>query len=227
MLSASALFFGAIGTLAETTELQRRAYNRAFAEADLDWVWDHESYLRMLHHPGGRARLARYAEDAGDRVDIRSLHAAKCRHFAALVRQDGIRPRPGVPEMIAAATARGLRIAVCSTTSPDQIHAVLSGLERFVDMDAFEWIGDATHAARPKPAPDIYRGALGRMDLDPARVLAIEDTPEAAQAALDAGLRVLAFPGAAARRREFQTGLLVVDRLQPRLLDLGMPVPAE
>ena len=227
MLPASALFFGAIGTLAETTELQRRAYNHAFAEANLEWVWDRSSYRRMLREPGGLARLVRYAEDAGDPVDPQALHAAKARHFARLVRQHGITARPGVAETISVARGLGLRQAICSTTKPEQLKVVLDALAGQIDLDAFDWIGDATHAARPKPAPDIYHCALGRLDVDPDRVLVVEDTPEAAQAALDAGLRVLAFPGEAARARDFQNGLLIVDRLQPRLLEIGVQMAAE
>ncbi|MEC7496587.1 MAG: haloacid dehalogenase, partial [Pseudomonadota bacterium] len=34
-----ALIFGSIGVLVETSELQRQAYNAAFAAHRLDWHW--------------------------------------------------------------------------------------------------------------------------------------------------------------------------------------------
>lgn len=223
MRNASAIFFGSIGTLAETSEFQRRAYNHAFAEHGLDWVWDRRTYQRLLRRPGGRRRIEAYAADAGDPVDVAALHAAKVRHFARLAR-GGLVPRPGVADMLAAAKARGMRTALCSTTGPAQVDVVLDGLAPAIRAEDFDWIGDATHAARPKPAPDIYAVALGRLDLPPSDVLVVEDTPESAAAALKAGCRVLAFPGAAAADRDFPPGLLVVDRLRPRLLDVdGTP----
>tara|TARA_B110000503_G_scaffold47893_1_gene77939 strand:+ start:1294 stop:1407 length:114 start_codon:yes stop_codon:yes gene_type:complete len=36
-MTVKAVFFGSIGTLVETSDLQRRAFNQAFAEAGLDW----------------------------------------------------------------------------------------------------------------------------------------------------------------------------------------------
>ena len=226
-MPAAALLFGAIGTLAECSELQRRACNRAFAEADLDWVWDRASFRRLSRRPGGRARLARYAEDAGDRIDAEALHAATIRHFAALVAEVGLRARPGVIDMIGAARRRGVPVVLATTTSRARIDVVLRALQPLVLADDFAWIGDVTCAARPKPAPDIYAMALARLDLPPDAAVAIEDTPESAEAAAAAGLRVLAFPGEAAAERDFPAGMLAVDRLQPRLLDMGAPIAAE
>ena len=223
MTDASALLFGSIGTLAETSELQRRAFNRAFADAGLDWVWDRTSYLRLLRKPGGVARIAAYAADSGDEVDASALHSAKVRHFAELIDREGLCPRPGVVEMLRSARSRGMRTALCTTTIPDQVDAVLDGLANRLSIDLFDWIGDATRCARRKPAPDIYNAALGRLDVAPERVLTIEDTPESGAAALAVGCRLLAFPGEAAAQRDFQPGVLVVDRLQPRLLDMLAP----
>ena len=221
MAKAKALFFGSIGTLADTSELQRRAYNRAFAEAGLDWIWDRGTYFRLLREPGGRARIAAHAETVGDAVDAASLHGSKVRHFADLASRTGIAPRPGVVDMLQSARARGMNTALCSTTVPDQVEAVTEGLSRAVRSVPFDWIADGTCAARPKPAPDIFNAALGRFDLDPSGVVVVEDTPECAEAALAAGCHVVAFPGEAAADRDFPPGILVVDRLQPRLLDMA------
>ena len=43
-----AILFGSIGTLIETSDLQREAFNEAFKEAGLDWYWDHEDYTKLL-----------------------------------------------------------------------------------------------------------------------------------------------------------------------------------
>lgn len=213
-----ALFFGAIGTLSETSDLQRRAYNRAFAEADVDWVWDAESYRRMLQQPGGKARLRRYADAAGDKVDVDALHTSKMRHFAGLVMQEGIAPREGVTDLMQAADARGMRLGFATSTDPAQVKLMLTGLARDVAPYAFRWIGDGTMVARGKPAPDIYLRGMGALDVAPHEAIAIEDTPESAAAALAAGLKVIGFPGAAARGRAFPPDVLVVDRLTPDLL---------
>ena len=39
-MSYKAVLFGSIGTLAETSDLQRDAFNEAFKISGLDWFWD-------------------------------------------------------------------------------------------------------------------------------------------------------------------------------------------
>ena len=221
-MAAEAVFFGSVGTLAESTRLQRIAYNLAFAELELDWFWDEAAHRRLMRIPGARAQIAAHAERAGDRVDVPAVIDAHARYFARLVRRYGLLPRPGVVDIVQAATARRMRLAVCSTSEPAVVGVVMDALRRHgVSPQRFDFVGDATRCARPKPAPDIYAATVGRLDVDPGDVLAIEDRPAAAQAALDAGCRVLAFPSEMASGEEFQPGILAVDRLQPRLLDIG------
>jgi beta-phosphoglucomutase-like phosphatase (HAD superfamily) len=226
-MTFSAILFGAIGTLAETSEIQRRAFNLAFAGFDLDWVWEPETYYRLIETPGGRDRIARYAADAGDKVDADALHRAKQAIFASLVDRNGLVPRPGVVETIAAARQRGIPAAFCSTTTPDQVALILDGLAPYVTREDFAWIGDCTMVERGKPAPDIYLSALDALSLKAGAVLAVEDTPESACAALEAGIRVIGFPGRAAQGRRFQDGVPVLPRLGPALLRGDMRLAAE
>ncbi|WP_298434300.1 HAD-IA family hydrolase [uncultured Jannaschia sp.] len=220
-MSVSALLFGAIGTLAETTELQRRAYNRAFADADLDWVWDRDSYRKLLLRPGGRARIETYARDAGDPVDAATLHDAKIRHFEALIASEGLAPRDGVVEMIAHCRSESIAVGLATTTDRRQVDAILRALAPEVRAGDFDWIGDRSMVEHPKPSPDIYRRALGDLGVDADHALAIEDTPESAEAAIEAGLDIIGFPGAAAAERPFQPSVLIVETLRPRLLVMG------
>ena len=80
-----AVIFGSIGTLADTSDLQLQAFNMAFEEAGLDWVWEEDEYREMLKKPGGKARIARYAEARGEDVNASELHRAKVKFFDQLV----------------------------------------------------------------------------------------------------------------------------------------------
>ncbi len=52
----SAVLFGSIGTLAETSEIQRGAFNQAFRANGLDWHWERDEYVALLERSGGRDR---------------------------------------------------------------------------------------------------------------------------------------------------------------------------
>ncbi len=218
-MTPAAILFGSIGTLSETSDMQRRAFNAAFAGAGLDWHWSAEDYAAMLRRPGGASRIEEAARARGERVDARALHAAKVEHFAALARAEGLAPRPGVAELIAAARDRGVRLGLVTATTPQTVQLVLQGLAGSLPPGAFDVVTDATMVCAPKPAPDVYALALDRLGLPAAGVLAIEDTPEAADAAIAAGVPTLAFPNAHARGRAFRGTLATREALAADLLD--------
>lgn len=55
-----ALIFDVDGTLVETEDAHRIAFNRAFSEYDLDWVWDTKLYKELLLTTGGKERIFAY-----------------------------------------------------------------------------------------------------------------------------------------------------------------------
>jgi HAD superfamily hydrolase (TIGR01509 family) len=191
----AALLWDVDGTLAET-ELQghRCAFNRAFAEAGLPWCWDPPRYLELLRISGGRERIRHFLQQveagpvAAERVE--ALQAAKQRHYCALVAAGELQLRPGVARLMAEAASAGLRQAIVTTSGRAAVAALLERLlpeaERILPL----WIcGD--DVAQKKPHPEAYSKALERLGLDPARVVAIEDSGNGVAAACGAGLAVL------------------------------------
>lgn len=63
--------------------------------------------------------------------------------------------------------------------------------------DGFGAIATGDEVA-PKPAPDVYRLACGRLGVEPRHAVAVEDSPAGVQAAQAAGLRCVGVPSDAA-----------------------------
>lgn len=59
-----AIIFDVDGTLAETEETHRRAFNHAFREAGLSWCWDQDVYRELLAVTGGKERIRHFIEDS-------------------------------------------------------------------------------------------------------------------------------------------------------------------
>lgn len=193
-----ALIFDVDGTLAETEEAHRRAFNAAFAAAGLDWHWDVSLYAVLLGVTGGKERIAAWQRQLGEAPDaelIRRLHAAKTAHYVAAVAAGELRLRPGIAEMMQGARAAGLRLAIATTTSRPNVDALSLSLFGRAADDVFDAIAAGDEVARKKPAPDVYELALARLGLPPASCLAVEDSANGVAAARGAGLRVLACPG--------------------------------
>ena len=190
-----AIVLGSIGTLAETSELQRHAFDEAFQEAGLPWRWDAATYRTLLGRSGGRARIEAYAAERGDTVDADALHAAKSRHFQRALADAQLPLRGGVGALLAAAAERGVPVALATSTSAANVDGILraTGLTR----DRFAAVVDRSMIAHAKPAPDAFLEALHRLGIRADEAVAVEDNPDGARAALEAGLRCLVRPGEA------------------------------
>ncbi|HEY3353638.1 MAG TPA: HAD-IA family hydrolase [Polyangia bacterium] len=189
-MTLAALIFDVDGTLAETEESHRQAFNGAFAAAGLDWRWDQALYRELLQVAGGVERMRHFAATHRERrqlgePELRAIHREKTARFVA--RAAHHRPRPGVARLVAEARAAGLRLAIATTTARANVAALLTacGGEAWFDV-----IATAEDAARKKPDPAIYAVALGRLGLPAAGCLAFEDTRNGLAAARAAGVPV-------------------------------------
>lgn len=215
---AAGLIFDVDGTLAETEELHRRAFNHAFAGYGHDWQWDRAVYKELLRVTGGKERMRAYharraiAPPLSD-ADIAALHRIKTAHYAELVETGCCRLRPGVIELLAAAKARGQRLAIATTTSHGNIDALLSqalGASWAAEFDTIVAGDDVRHK---KPAPDVYLETLARLKLGAADCLAIEDSANGLIAASRAGIPVVITRSMFFRDEDFSAARFVLDDL--------------
>jgi HAD superfamily hydrolase (TIGR01509 family) len=197
-----ALVFDVDGTLADTEEAHRQAFNAAFLAHSLPWEWSPELYGELLGVTGGKERIGRYLESlplsGPERDGLRRLvplvHSTKTRLFAEFVEMGNVPLRPGVARLIGEARSAGVPLAIASTTTPANVNALLT---RSLGLGALGWFGAIATGdvvANKKPAPDIYRLALGTLRLPAAGCVAIEDSALGVRAAKAAGLYTIAVP---------------------------------
>lgn len=206
-----ALFLGSISVLADTSELQRAAFNEAFAEAGLDWHWSRDAYRAMLEGSGGKDRIARYAEERGVEVDAAALHARKTEIFESKLREGSLPVRAETQRMLTAAKVQGQRIAFVSGTSPRTLAALMDGLGG-ADHLGFDLVTSEKAVAEPKPHPALYEFALATLGLEPQDVLVIEDNRAGVDAAKAAGLTCIAYPNENTRHHDFSDVALVEEK---------------
>lgn len=209
----SAVLFGSIGAVADTSELQRESFNQAFAEHGLDWNWERDEYREMLQRSGGQNRIQVFAESRGEQVDTAALHATKTRIYRERLAGGGIAARPGVAETISEARERGIKLALVTTTSHGNVTALAEALKPAIDIDSFDLIVDAGSVERAKPAPDAYRFALKRLEEKPADCVAVEDNVGGVEAATGAEIPCVAFPGENNADHDFGKAERVVQEL--------------
>jgi len=216
------IIFDVDGTLAETERLGHRvAFTLAFREAGLPYEWDETLYGKLLRVTGGRERIRHFLEvyRPGDRVAaelladperIVALHRRKNEIYAEIVRRSELPLRPGVRRLIEEARAAGIRLAVATTTSRENVEALLA---HYGLAEMFELLATAQEAPVKKPDPAVYRYVLDALAVAPEDALAVEDSRNGLLAAVGAGISTLVTPSTYTQGEDFSEAWLVLSDL--------------
>lgn len=226
-MALRALLFDVDGTLADTEEAHRQAFNQAFAELGFDWRWDRELYRNLLRVTGGKERLRHYwrlhhpdLAAHGDAVErAAEIHRVKTVHYVAMMRSGGAIPlRPGIAPLLNAAREAGLLLAIATTTTYDNIESLLKAN---LGTEAITWfgaIGAGDCVLQKKPAPDIYFWVMEKLGVAPAECLAFEDSQNGLVSATRAGLATVVSVNAYTEGQDFGSALKVL----PDLSDVNL-----
>ena len=101
-----------------------------------------------------------------------------------------LRAFPGVPALVGACRAAGLRVAVASSADQVKIAANLSQIG--LPPETWDCVVTGETVKARKPAPDIFLGAAARLGLAPNQCVVVEDAVNGVQAAKAAGMRCIA-----------------------------------
>ena len=195
-----ALIFDVDGTLAETEELHRRAFNDTFAAIGLDWHWDVALYKELLKTTGGKERMRAYIADhapaqAPADSDIPDIHKRKTARYGELMANGEIELRPGIAALIADARATGVPVAVATTTNAPNVEALTRACWGKPAHEIFVAVAAGDMVAAKKPAPDVFLLALEKLGLPAGDCLAFEDSRNGLLSARAAGIPTLVSPG--------------------------------
>lgn len=212
--------FDVDGTLADTERNGHRvAFNQAFAEAGLDWYWSESLYGELLSVSGGKERINHYmthylpeSQFPSNRETFsQQLHRAKSQYYRQLLDQGNIPLRPGVKRLLEEAKAKGVRLAVATTSSLDNTMALL---KTHLQADHyFEVIAAGDIVANKKPSPEIYHYVLEQMNVSPQDCLVFEDSQAGLTASAAAGLKTVITVNSYTAHQDFSEAILVIDQL--------------
>lgn len=216
-----ALLFDLDGTFADTESVHCAAFNRAFAEEGLDWCWTTEDYTRLLEISGGKERLQHWIlgrEQGRDKADVDALiarlHRRKTQAYTEAVKAGQAPLRPGVLDLIHEAGAEGLALGIVTTTSAENVEALMGRVFGSAWRAHFAVVEDASTAPRKKPHPQAYLQALDRLGLGASCGLAFEDSFNGVEAARAAGLAVLVTPNPWTLAHDFSAADCVLPDLE-------------
>lgn len=179
-----AFIFDLDGVITDTAELQYRSWQRLADEEGLPFTRQDNEALRSVPRRESLRRLLK-----GKVVDEDTAQAwmkRKNDYYLALLDSDPPEMLPGIGELLAEASAAGIKRAVASASRNAFIV-----LQKLNALDMFDVIADASSVVHSKPAPDLLLWTAGRLNVSPQNAVVFEDAEAGVQAALVGGFRVI------------------------------------
>ncbi len=221
MSKLKAVLFDVDGTLSETERYGHLvAVNEAFKAVGLDWVWSPELYGELLKVTGSTERIGHYVKTFNPEYkhineDVDALIAEIVKHknanYKRIAESGEIPLRPGVERVLREIHGSDIRMGIATTTTPQNVDALLLGNIGGDVLDWFEVIAAGNIVPDKKPAPDVYTYALEQMNLKPEEVLAVEDSENGVRSAIAAGMPVLVTKSEYSNGHDLSGSKLIVD----------------
>ncbi len=218
-MTLKAIIFDVDGTLAETEEAHREAFNAEFAARDLPWHWDQDLYKELLAVTGGKERIRHYIEKyapaRGEEMlaHIPDIHQAKSKRYVQMIAEGIVPLRPGVARLIEEAKKAGLKVGIATTTSTPNVDVLIRATLGRSAAEVFDAMACGEEVSAKKPAPNLYELALAKLGVAHDEAVAIEDSRNGLLSALRAGVPVVATPSRYTADDDLSDALSVVSHL--------------
>ena len=217
------------GTIVETEDYHRLAYNALFEELGLQQRWSKQDYIDRLQTMGGNKFREVFSwlelpEEEYEETKTKLYHQ-KTQLYTDLITADlksgQLGLRPGIKRLFSEVKAASIPIAIataCVGWAAEQV--IEAGLGKdFLESLAVLCGGESTELK--KPHPDIYLLVAEKTGVEPSACVVLEDTRHGMLSAKSAGMSCLVTPSEFAQDHILAEANLVCENLEsPRIISL-------
>jgi HAD superfamily hydrolase (TIGR01509 family) len=211
------IIFDVDGTIADTEDIHRQAFNKAFSEYNLNWHWSREKYYELLFISGGKERIRKYLTENNtiniDNSFIKELHKCKSEYYRSMLISADIKLRPGIKRLITEAKNLNIKLGIATNSSGANLTTLIKKNLGTQPEQLFNTIATSDIVLEKKPSPEIYHHALLNLNLSAKNCVVIEDTTNGNISALTAGLRTIITTHAYTKDNDFNGASLVINNL--------------
>lgn len=165
------VLFDMDGVLLDTERLGREVLTSECAKRG--YRLTKELYARMM---GTTVEISRQymMEDLGGDFPYEEVTASHHQRIYAIACQGGLPLKKGLEECMAGLKARGIRLALATSTARPTVETYIANLPAL--QGVFDAMVCGSEAGRSKPEPDIYLEAARRLELPIEECIGVEDS---------------------------------------------------
>ncbi|MBL4808003.1 MAG: HAD-IA family hydrolase [Rhodobacteraceae bacterium] len=220
-MGLQALIFDVDGTLAETAEIHRAAFNQAFDEFQIGWRWDRRTYSYLMNMTNDIEMLRGFDRMSARKVRhgvvsdeaLRQIALRKMQVYLAMLADGTAYLRPGVSRLIDEARRDHITLGIVSTRPKIEFEMLVTNTLGFEALSLFDSVRTADDC---RLAVDAYQLVLADLGVTPRNSVAIDDAESGIRDASACGINTIATPGIYTSSGRFDgAGIVISDLGQP------------
>ncbi len=213
MPEIAAVIWDMDGVLADTAPHHLLAWQETFAKRGINFT--EADFKRGF----GIRNDAIIKNTLGEQVtpeEIEAIAREKEATFRRIIGKD-IKPLPGALELVKALDEGGIRMAIASSTTIENIHLIVGSLGI---ADYFKAVITGHDVTEGKPSPQVFLLAAQRIGAEPKNCIVIEDAVAGVKAAKSAGMYCVAVSNSHPQEKLKQADLIVASLEMVTVKDL-------
>lgn len=176
------------GVLLDSEKYYIRFWSEAGKACGYPFEKKHALAIRSMARPYAVEKLKGFFGGSFDYDKVRNKRIALMDEY---IEKNGIELKPYAEYILNWLKEKGLKTALATATPPERAKRYLTSVGLY---DFFDEVVTASMVKRGKPAPDIYEFACKKLGLSPGDCIAVEDSPNGAVSAADAGCVTVIVP---------------------------------